>query len=52
MGNLRLAIDQMELAIKAGDANFYESSVVEARLRALRREQAELQKEGFGRSTG
>ena len=52
VGNLRLAIDQMELAIKAGDANFYESSVVEARLRALRREQAELQKEGFGRSTG
>jgi len=52
MGNLRLAIDQMELAIKAGDANFYESSVVETRLRALKREQAEQQKEGFGRSTG
>jgi len=52
MGNLRLAIDQLELAIKAGDANFYESSVVETRLRALRLEQAEQQKEGFGRSTG
>ena len=51
-GNLRLAIDQMELAIKSGDANFYESSVVETRLRALRREQAEQQKEGFGRSAG
>jgi len=51
-GNLRLAIDQMELAIKAGDANFYESSVVETRLRALRREQDEQKKEGFGRGTG
>ncbi len=51
-GNLRLAIDQLELAIKAGDANFYESSVVETRLRTLRREQAEQQREGFGRTEG
>ncbi|HEY8241966.1 MAG TPA: M48 family metalloprotease [Casimicrobiaceae bacterium] len=51
-GNLKLAIDQLELAIKAGDANFYESSVVETRLRALRREQDEQRKEGFGRSAG
>jgi len=51
-GNLRLAIDQLELAIKAGDANFYESSVVETRLRVLKREQDEQRKEGFGRSAG
>ncbi|HET9337808.1 MAG TPA: M48 family metalloprotease [Casimicrobiaceae bacterium] len=51
-GNLRLAIDQLELAIKAGDANFYESSVVEARLRALKREQDEQKKEAFARGPG
>ncbi|MEO8485088.1 MAG: M48 family metalloprotease [Betaproteobacteria bacterium] len=51
-GNLRLAIDQLELAIKSGDSNFYESSVVETRLRALKREQDEQKKEGFGRSAG
>ena len=51
-GNLKLAIDQLELAIKAGDANFYESSVVETRLRALKREQDEQRKEGFGRNAG
>jgi predicted Zn-dependent protease len=50
LGNLRDAVVQMELALKAGDANFYESSVVETRLRALRREIAEQQKEGFGRN--
>ena len=50
LGSLRGAIDQMEIAIKAGDANFYESSIVETRLRALRREMAEQQKEGFGRT--
>jgi predicted Zn-dependent protease len=51
-GNLRLAIDQLELAVKAGDANFYESSVVETRLRALKKEQDEQRKEGFGRTAG
>jgi beta-barrel assembly-enhancing protease len=49
-GDLKGAIVQLELAIKAGDANFYESSVVETRLRELRREIAEQQKEGFGRN--
>ncbi|HEX4883532.1 MAG TPA: M48 family metalloprotease [Casimicrobiaceae bacterium] len=49
LGNLKLAIDQLQLASRSGDANFYESSVVEVRLRALRREIAEQQKEGFGR---
>ena len=49
-GDLKGAIVQLELAIKAGDANFYESSVVETRLRELRREIVEQQKEGFGRN--
>jgi predicted Zn-dependent protease len=49
-GNLRAAIQQMELAVRAGDANFYEHSVVETRLRALRREVAEQQKEAFARN--
>lgn len=49
-GNTRAAIEQFEIALKSGDANFYESSVVETRLRALRREMVEQQKEGFGRS--
>ena len=48
-GDLKGAIVQLELASKAGDANFYEASVVETR-RALRRELADQQKEGFGRS--
>jgi predicted Zn-dependent protease len=49
LGNLRGAVDQLQLAQRSGDANFYESSVVETRLRTLRREIAEQQKEGFGR---
>ncbi len=49
-GNLPLAIDQLELAAKAGDGDFYQVSVVETRLRRLRSEMAELQRAGFGRS--
>jgi len=49
-GNLRAAVLQMELAVKAADADFYEYSVVETRLRALRRVIAEQQKEGFARN--
>ncbi len=48
-GNLRLAIDQLELATKAGDGNFYQMSVVETRLRKLRSEMAEMQKAGLAR---
>jgi len=48
LGGLRAAVDQLELALKAGDANFYESSIVETRLRSFRRELAEQSKEGFG----
>jgi predicted Zn-dependent protease len=40
-GDLRGAVNQLELASKAADADFYQSSVVEIRLRALRRELAD-----------
>jgi predicted Zn-dependent protease len=49
-GNLRGAVDQFEIAAKAGDGDFYQASVVDARLRALRREVAEQQRAGFGRN--
>jgi predicted Zn-dependent protease len=49
-GNLPAAITQFELAAKAGDGDFYQISVVEARLRKLRDEQAELQQTAFGKS--
>ena len=42
-GDLRGAVYQLELASKAGDGDFYQASVVEARLRTLRRELAEQQ---------
>ncbi|MEP7181406.1 MAG: M48 family metalloprotease [Betaproteobacteria bacterium] len=42
-GDLRGAVVQFELASKAGDGDFYQSSVVETRLRTLRRELAEQQ---------
>ena len=42
-GNLRAAVLQLELALKAGDGDFYQYSVVETRLRTLRRELAEQQ---------
>ena len=35
--NLKRAIEQMEFAAKAKDGNFYEHSIVEARLKDLRR---------------
>ena len=50
LGNLRAAIDQLQLASRAGDANFYDSSVVDTRLRAMRRELVEQQKEGFAKN--
>jgi beta-barrel assembly-enhancing protease len=42
-GDLRGAVVQFELASKAGDGDFYQTSVVETRLRTLRRELAEQQ---------
>ncbi|PPD11901.1 MAG: peptidase M48, partial [Methylotenera sp.] len=35
--NLNGAVEQLDLAIKAKDGNFYEQSIVEARLKELRR---------------
>ena len=42
-GDLRGAVYQLELATKAGDGDFYQASVVETRLRTMRRELAEQQ---------
>jgi predicted Zn-dependent protease len=44
-GDFRGAVRQFEMASKAGDGDFYQTSVVEARLRALRKELAEQQAE-------
>jgi predicted Zn-dependent protease len=50
-GNLRAAVQQLELAIKAGDGDFYQISVAESRLRAVRQELAEQEKNpGLGPS--
>jgi predicted Zn-dependent protease len=43
-GDLKGAVTQLELAVKAGDGDFYQSSVVETRLRALRQELQEQQR--------
>jgi predicted Zn-dependent protease len=48
-GNLKGAIDQLELAQKQKDGNFYEASVIDTRLRALRREVADQGKSAFGK---
>ena len=42
-GDLKAAVFQLELASKAGDGDFYQASVIETRLRTLRRELAEQQ---------
>ena len=49
-GNLKGAIDQFEIASKAKDGDFYQASVVDTRLRALKREVAEQKKSAFGGS--
>lgn len=43
-GNLKGAIVQFELALKAGDGDFYQISVAESRLRAVRQELADQDK--------
>lgn len=45
LGNLRGAIEQFELGIKAGDGNFYQVSTAESRLRVLRNDLADQGKE-------
>jgi beta-barrel assembly-enhancing protease len=42
--DLARAIEQMELAAKANDGDFYQISIVEARLKELRRMQGEDKK--------
>jgi predicted Zn-dependent protease len=37
-GNLPAAVVQFELAVKSGDGDFYQASVAESRLRAVREE--------------
>jgi predicted Zn-dependent protease len=49
-GDLRGAVIQLELAIKAGDGDFYQASVVETRLRALRRELLEQKRNATTRN--
>ncbi|MDP3638371.1 MAG: M48 family metalloprotease [Azonexus sp.] len=44
-GQTAAAIEQLDLAQRAGDANFYEMSVIDARLRALKRQILEELKE-------
>lgn len=43
-GNIKGAVEQMEIASKARDGDFYQASAVEARLRQLRQEAQELKK--------
>ena len=52
LGNLRGAITQFELATKARDADFFQSSVVETRLRQLRNELEEQKKAGTNSRPG
>lgn len=47
-GNLKGAVEQLEIASKQKDGDFYQASVVETRLRALRREVADQSKSVFG----
>jgi predicted Zn-dependent protease len=42
--DLARAIEQMELAVKANDGDFYQKSIVEARLTELRRMQSDVKK--------
>ncbi|MEO6929608.1 MAG: tetratricopeptide repeat protein, partial [Casimicrobiaceae bacterium] len=44
-GNLRNAITRLELASKAKDADFYSASAIDTRLKVLRKEYAEQQKD-------
>jgi predicted Zn-dependent protease len=44
-GQLGEAVEQLQYAQRAGDGNFYEQSVVDARLRELRRQQLEEAKQ-------
>ena len=49
-GNLKGAIDQLQIAAKDRDGDFYQASIVDSRLREYKREAAEQTKPAFGRS--
>ena len=51
-GNLQAAVSQFELAVKAKDGDFYQLSVAESRLKAVRDELAEQKKSGGGSRPG
>jgi predicted Zn-dependent protease len=45
MGSVPGAVEQLQIAVKSGDGDFYQLSATEARLRELRRLNDELRKE-------
>ena len=45
MGNLRGAVEQMQIALRSGDGDFYQLSATEARLRELRKAEEARRKE-------
>ncbi len=45
--DMQKAIEQMDLAVKAGDGDFYQQSIVEARLNQLQQQYVEPKKEGW-----
>lgn len=49
-GNLKGAIEQFEIASKQNDGDFYQASVVDTRLKALKREVADQDKSAFSNS--
>ncbi|MCW5603535.1 MAG: M48 family metallopeptidase [Burkholderiales bacterium] len=49
MGNISAAVEQLQIALKSGDGDFYQLSATEARLRELRAQDEELRKEQQGR---
>jgi predicted Zn-dependent protease len=49
MGNIAGAVEQMQLALKSGDGDFYLTSSTEARLRELRRLNDEIRREAAKR---
>lgn len=51
-GNLRAAVAQLELAVKAGDGDFYQISVAESRLQQMRQELASQEKTAEGGRPG
>lgn len=49
MGNITGAVEQLQIALKSGDGDFFQLSSTEARLRELRRLNEELRREAGGK---